>query len=62
MWAREVRRTFFSFLLDGGRITCEVVGNRKYGKGLEVSCLYRFTASRKMVQKVKKTLGKFKTK
>ena len=59
---REVRRPFQSFLLTGGSITCEVLGHRRYGKGLEVPCLYKFRASREAVKKVKKTLGKLKTK
>ena len=57
---REVRRPFQSF--TGGSITCEVLGHRRYGKGLEVPCLYKFRASREAVKKVKKTLGKLKTK
>lgn len=57
---REVRRHFYTFLHNEGSITCEVTGHRKYGKGLEVPCVYEFRASRKTVIKVKKTLGKLK--
>ena len=59
---REVRRQFYTFLHNGGNITCEVTGHRKYGKGLEVPCVYEFRGSRETVRKVKKTLGKSKSK
>ena len=55
---REVRRHFYTFLHNGGNITCEVTCHRKYGKGLEGPCVYEFRASREIVRKVKKTLVK----
>ena len=57
---REVRRTFFSFLTHGGNISCEVIGSRRYGKGLEVPCLYKFEGPEEAVLKAKKTLGMLK--
>ena len=55
---REVSRIFQFFLMSGGKIMCEVTGSRKYGKGLEVPCVYKFTGTEKNVIKVKKTLSK----
>ena len=55
---REVRRHFCMFLHSGGNITCEVTGHRRYGKGLEVPCMYEFRGSRETVRKVKKRLVK----
>ncbi len=57
---REIRKAFFSFLVHGGTITCEVIGCRRYGKGLEVPCLYKFKGPEEAVLKTKKTLGKLK--
>ena len=34
-----VKNTWY-FLLHGGHITCEVIGKRKKGNGLEVPCTY----------------------
>ena len=39
---RELSSTFWHFLSHEGRIICEVTGRRKYGKGLEVPCCYKF--------------------
>lgn len=36
---REYSRVFSSFLVNGGDISCEVVGHRKYGKGLACTSL-----------------------
>ena len=33
---RDISRIFSFFLLHGGVITCEEIGHRKFGKGLEV--------------------------
>lgn len=59
---REVRRQFYTFLHSGGNVTCEVTGHRKYGKGLEVPCVYKFRGSRETIKKVKKSLGKLQKK
>ena len=48
---REVRRQFYTFLNNGGSVTCEVIGHRLYGKGLEVPCVYEFRGSREIVKK-----------
>ena len=58
---REVRRHFNQFLQSGGSVTCEVIGHRKYGKGLEVPCVYRFQGSRMTVRRAKRNLAKFST-
>lgn len=41
---RELSCTFWTFIQNGGDISCEVTGQRKKGKGLEVPCLYKFKA------------------
>ena len=50
---REISRIFWFFLGHGGRISCEVTGRRKYGKGLEVPCVYTITGREKMIVKMK---------
>lgn len=50
---REFSRTFWRYLSHGGKISCEVTGRRKYGKGLEVPCVYKFFGSEKLVKKMK---------
>ena len=42
---KEVSRLFYFFLLHGGRVTCEVTGERKLGKGLKVPCIYKLKRS-----------------
>ena len=38
----------------GGHISCQIVGQRKFGKGLEVPCIYTFTSSSsRMIEKLK---------
>ena len=54
---REVSRIFF-FLMSGGKVMCEVTGRRKYGKGLEIPCIYKFTGTEKNIVKVEKILSK----
>ena len=51
---REVSRVFSAFLLSGGNIDCEVTGHRKYGRGLEVPCIYKLTGEETIVKKAKK--------
>ena len=50
---REFSRVFWYFLSHGGKISCEVTAKRKYGKGLEVPCVYKFLGSEKMILKLK---------
>ena len=40
----------------GGRISCEVTGRRKHGKGLEVPCIYTITGREKKIVKLKDVL------
>ena len=53
---REFSRFFWFFLSHGGRISCEVTGRRKHGKGLEVPCAFRFFGPERMVPKMKDIL------
>ena len=46
-------KVFWYFLSHGRKISCEVTAKRKYGKGLEVPCVYTFLGSEKMVLKLK---------
>ena len=41
----------------GGRITCKVTGKRKFGKGLEVPCVYSFYGTERKIVKLKQLLG-----
>ena len=50
---RELSRLFWHFLNHGGKISCEVTGRRKHGKGLEVPCTYKFLGPEKMIRKIK---------
>ena len=53
---REVSRIFWFFLRRNGRISCEVTGRRKHGKGLEVPCVYTVRGPEKMIIKMKEKL------
>ena len=53
---REFSRVFWHFLNHGGKVSCEVTGKRKHGKGLEVPCVYKFLGSEKMITKMKDVL------
>ena len=53
---REMSRIAAYFLTRGGRITAEVTGPRKYGKGLEVPCMYTFSGKKKIVAKLEQLL------
>ena len=48
---RDISRIFSFFLLHGGVITCEEIGHRKFGKGLEVPCTYKLTGKEAMIVK-----------
>ena len=50
---REFSRVFWHYLSHGGKISCEVMGRRKFGKGPEVPCIYKFLGSEKLVKKMK---------
>ena len=39
---RELSYSFWTFIQNGGEISCQVTGHRKKGRGLEVPCIYRF--------------------
>ena len=51
-------RVFWYYLSHDGKISCEVTGRRKFGKGLEVPCIYRFLGSEKLVKKMKSIIIK----
>ena len=55
---REVSRIFWHYLGHGGTIACEVTGRRKYGKGLEVPCVYKCLDNEKMVDKMRSIMQK----
>ena len=55
---REMSRTFWHYLGHGGTISCEVTDRRKYGKGLEVPCVYKFLGNEKMVDKMRSIMQK----
>ena len=54
---RELSKMFWFFLKHDGKITCEVTGRRKRGKGLEVPCLCTLKGSRGMVDRARELLG-----
>ena len=49
---RELSRVVWYFLCHGGRVTCEVTGRRKRGKGLEVPCAHKFVVNSKHIKKL----------
>ena len=53
---RELSSIFWHFLSHNGKITCEVTGKRKRGKGLEVPCAFKFLGAEKLVVKMKELL------
>lgn len=58
---RTISRVFFSFLSEGGVISCEITGPRQYGRGLEVPCIYKLSGEEALVNKAKEKLLKIKT-
>ena len=58
---RELARISYHYISHGGEITCEVTGKRKFGKGLEVPCVYRYSGSSRLIKKLKATLKKKST-
>lgn len=55
---REHSKAFWYFIAHGGRVSCEVTGRRKYGKGLEVPCVYKLLASEVLIVKLNKIIQK----
>ena len=55
---RELSKLFWTFLASGGRITSEVKGRRKKGRGLEVPCTYKIHGSKELVDKLKYSMEK----
>ena len=49
---RELSRKIWHFLRHCGRATCEVTGRRKFGKGLEVPCVYHFEGKQHIVKRL----------
>ena len=49
---RDLSRKIWHFLRHGGKATCEITGRRKFGKGLEVPCVYRFVGKQSLVQRL----------
>ena len=58
---RELSKLFWTFLSNGGQISCEVTGRRKRGRGLEVPCTYKIQGKDELVEKLKKSLDKINT-
>ena len=54
---RSLSKVSWFFLKRGGRITCRITGKRKLGIGLEVPCVYLYSASPKMITKLKNVLA-----
>ena len=56
---REVLRLFWYFIEHDGTITCEVIGLRKHGIGLEVPCTYNFSGKKKIIRQQCKNFESF---
>ena len=54
---RGISKLCWHFLGHNGKVTCEVTGKRKLGKGLEVPCAYKFIGAEKLVVKLKQLLS-----
>lgn len=50
---RELCRSICTFITGGGSVVCEVTGSRRYGKGLEVPCLYKLRGTAKAIAKLR---------
>ena len=53
---RSISRVSCLFLKHGGVTTCQISGERKYGVGLEVPCVYLCAESAMMMQKLTRLL------
>ena len=51
---QKVNRMFHFFLMNGGKIMHEVICRRKFGKGLEVPRVHKFTGTEMNIIKIKK--------
>lgn len=49
---RSISTAAWFFLKRGGHITCRITGKRKLGVGLEVPCVYTFSGSIKVLDKL----------
>ena len=52
--AKELFKQVWQYLNHGGRAVCEITGHRRKGKGLEVPCMYVFSGSKTLVNRMKK--------
>ena len=50
---REYCRAVSFFIAHGGEVTCEVIGHRQYGKGLEIPCSYNLAGKQLQITKFK---------
>lgn len=53
---REISRVFYFFLTHDGTISAEVIGHRRFGRGLEVPCYYILQGKPKYIRRAKKLL------
>ena len=53
---REISRVFYFFLTHDGTINAEVIGYRRFGRGLEDPCYYILYSKPKYIRRVKKVL------
>ena len=53
---REVSQLVWYFIEHNGSVVCEITGHRKRGIGLEVPCIYTFSAKKKMIRKLRRKL------
>ena len=58
---RSISKVSWFFLKHGGKITCRITGGRTLGVGLEVPCVYSYSASVRMIQRLKKRLAEDST-
>ena len=49
---RELSKLFWTFLVSGGLIVCEVTGSRKKGKGLKIPWTYKLSETEEIVGKL----------
>ena len=54
---RAISRLFHFFLQHGGNIICRITGKRQFGDGLEVPCVYVYSGSTRIVDKLTRLLN-----